>query len=107
MGIWPAILKFWVAFLSKGGLIEPSRWWMSFFSKFEDIFRIIHDSNFEVNQTPGIVKYLASLLTRTYIDVPPKVITFYARVRTMIRIRHLNRKLEDERFMRQERTRNT
>jgi len=97
--------EFWVRKLSEGGLVEPSSLWMSYFNKFEEYFEVFHPNN-GICKDSGIVKRFSSFLRTNYPCVPEKVVNFYAKVRTMIRISHINKKAEDRKFLVQEQIRN-
>jgi hypothetical protein len=97
---------FWVQYLSdkEQGLCEPSTLWMALFRKFEDIFRIFHGDK-SCSKLPGVVAHLKQILTDNYQDVPVDVIAYYSKFRILLRVRYLNKLLEDQKFLKQERSR--
>lgn len=90
----------WVARLSKGGLIEPSKIWFAYFQKFEEYFRAVNSSS-SVDMEPGVVQKLTNALLERFPEVPVKVIKFYSRCRMFIRIKYLNKLIQDEKYTRE------
>jgi hypothetical protein len=57
------------------------------------------------NRGVGIVKKLAEILLEHFPEVPEEVIKYYSRVRTLIRVKSLNKEIENEKFIKQEKCR--
>ncbi len=90
----------WVSRLSKGRLVEPSAIWLAYFNKFEEYFRTINPPT-SIDMSPGVMLKLSNFLIEKYSEVPVEVISFYARCRVHIRIKYLNKLMEDERYNRE------
>jgi len=95
----------WVPMLSSGGLTQPSQVWFSYFRKFEELFEIFH-KNGGVDKNFGVVKRFADYLNENYPEVPQEITSYYSKVRTIIRITNINKRIEDRKFIMQERSRN-
>jgi len=80
----------WVKHVSDGGLCEPSTAWLRTFQKFEEWFEAYHGNN-SVLTSPNVVNNLISLLTTNYPFVPETAIKLYAKIRTFIKIKVLNK----------------
>jgi len=88
----------WTQVRSSGGLTLPSYNWINWARKLEIEFRKYHDvGKCKVNQAPGAIKGLAKMLTRKYPEVPAEALKFFVRVRTYMRIKHVNKKIEKSR----------
>lgn len=90
----------WISSLSKGGLIEPSSIWFTYFQKFEDFFRRINPST-SISMEPGVLRNLYNLLVERFPEVPQTVVKFYSRCRIHIRIKYLNKLMQDARYQRE------
>jgi len=90
----------WVRFVSKGGLVKPSNVWLQTFKKFNEYFQAFHHA--KVNKFPRVVKDLTECIKGEFPEIPEKIIKFYAKTRTSIRIRHLNKCFENEKYRQQE-----
>jgi len=90
--------SFWVGKLSDGGLVEPSLHWHALFKKFNEYFEIVHGST--VYKGTGAYKNLEEAIVQNFPNVDVKIVKFFVRTRTNIRIAHLNRKIEDDKFKR-------
>lgn len=88
----------WVDKVSKGGLTSPSDLWLAYFSKFEEHF-IAVNGYFTIDKQPRIVSRFEELLVSTFPALPKEVIRFYSKCRMFIRIEYLNKRIEDEKFM--------
>lgn len=90
----------WISRLSKGGLIEPSSIWLMYFQKFEDFFRGVNLPN-SIDMEPGVMRNLTTLLLERFPEVPQAVVKFYSRCRIHIRIKYLNKLMQDEKYSRE------
>jgi hypothetical protein len=95
---------FWVHRLSNERLVEPSGLWRAYFLKFDEYFMCLHPIG-GANRGVGIVKKLAEILLEHFPEVPEEVIKYYSRVRTLIRVKSLNKEIENEKFIKQEKCR--
>jgi len=103
------VTGFWIDFLnnhihSNRGLTRPSQDWFGLFRKWEEIFIALHGSE-NVIQSPGVVRQFKTILSSNYSDVPKDLVDYYAKLRVLLRITFLNKRLEDEKFLLQERKR--
>jgi len=92
--------NFWVATLSKGGLIEPSMYWCELFCKFEEFFTTIHGRN-SICKEPNVVKKIICVLSERFTNENSDFLKCYCKMRVLIRIKHLSKRLEDEKFIQQ------
>jgi Transposase protein len=90
----------WVVALSRKGIIQPSQVWLATFEKFNDFFDAFHSNS--INKRKRILKDLEEVLIKTYPSIPVPAIKFYVKTRTNIRIRHLNKMAENEKYKKQE-----
>lgn len=79
----------WIHTLSYAGLTVPSDSWKKTVNEFETVFESLHGNKH--NNKKGIVKELKKRLTERFPNVCPQAIHVYSRIRTFIRIRHVNR----------------
>ncbi|CAL8070762.1 unnamed protein product [Orchesella dallaii] len=89
--------SFWVGRLSEGGLVEPSLPWHDVFKKFDIYFETIHGFS-SIYKGSGAYKKLEDVLIANFPNIEDKIIKYFVRVRTNIRIAHLNRQIEDGKF---------
>lgn len=81
--------------LSHGGLMVPSSLWQYQSKILEQRFLKCHkDGEFRYKKT--VSKRLSQFCTRKYPEIPPEVIRAYIKQRSIIRMRVLNTKLEQE-----------
>lgn len=79
----------WIATLSYGGLTEPTKEWKAIVRNFEEEFVQMHGHS--LDRGKYVISRLKNQLGKKYSDVYPGAIALYSRLRTFIRIRHLNR----------------
>lgn len=79
----------WIKALSLGGLTVPTADWMKTVEQFETIFHSIHGT--DISREKGIVRKLKTTLENQFPSVCKEAVHIYCRIRTFIRIRHLNR----------------
>ncbi|CAL8073294.1 unnamed protein product [Orchesella dallaii] len=89
--------SFWVGRLSGGGLVEPSLPWHDVFKKFDVYFETFHGFS-SIYKGSGAYKQLEDILIANFPNIEEKIIKYFVRVRTNIRIAHLNKKIEDDKF---------
>jgi hypothetical protein len=58
------------------------------------------------NQQLGVTEHLFSILSSNFKDIPSDVIRYYSKFRILLRIRYLNKLIEDKKFKDQEERRN-
>lgn len=83
------IYSSWIKLLSAGGLTVPTPEWMETIREMEKVFRLIHGDSFQ--KSPGVTKNLISKLEARFPEINKSAIRLFSRIRTFIRIRHLNR----------------
>ena len=86
----------WITALSRGGLTKPSNKFLSILKNFEDIFDVFHGST--INPCQNVITSLIKLIQSKHPEVPLSVVKKYSRTRTFIRIKNLNRKINQEAF---------
>ena len=80
----------WLRLISKGGLYVPHQDWMDDFRKFEAEFQAYHGKN--IRRHGKIIDKFASILESKYGDKYDKsVYKFFAKFRTCMRVKTLNR----------------
>jgi hypothetical protein len=90
----------WVKLLSHGSLVLPSEYWFCVFKKFEEYFIAMHGDGDKINMNWAVTKTMECALNRRFPEIPPKIIKYYVRVRTRMRIDHVNRMKESKEFER-------
>lgn len=88
----------WIGVISRGGLLVPSEHWLSTMKEMEVTFSTYHGDSFCKDKF--VIKKLCFILEEKFPAVNKKTIQIYARVRTFIRIRHLNSETKKERVKR-------
>jgi hypothetical protein len=98
---------FWVSFLARGvnfGLVEPSSFWYAVFMKWDELFRAVHPEE-TIGLFPGVVFQFKIMISTNCPDAPSDVIQYFSKMRVLMRIQHLNRRVEDAKFQLQEQRR--
>lgn len=91
----------WVDKVSKGGLTTPSDLWLAYFNKFLAEHFLAVNGYFGIDKRPGIVSRFEDLLVKAYPEMSPKVVHYYAKCRMFIRIEYLNKRMDNEKFIKQ------
>ena len=90
----------WIQLISRGGLTVPSREWLGTFHQLEATFCALHlgkgmprrsKEPDHLSRQPGVVSGLVAILRDRWPRLDLKVLTRYARLRTMIRMRYAAR----------------
>lgn len=79
----------WVGILSYGGLTEPSEEWKKTIQMFEVEFKTMHGNS--IDKEEQVIQRFKTLLETKFSNVCSEAIKLYARVRTFVRLRSLNR----------------
>jgi uncharacterized protein YukE len=87
----------WIKSLSHGKLTVPSEEWKSVITKFENVFLEYHGEGTAFSKKPNVIKNLKLILSERFPTVCPQAIHVYSRIRTFIRLRAINRNIEDKR----------
>lgn len=80
----------WIEMLSRGGLTIPNQEFVGIVYKCEAIFRSLHP-NESYCRGAGIIKKLHRLLQEAFPSVNPAILLRFAKTRTHIRIKYLNK----------------
>lgn len=80
----------WIQTLSHGGLVEPSAKWKQAIKCFEMSFEDMRGEF--IDENPNLAKRLNETLSKPHKHISKEAIRIYSRLRTFIRIRHLNRR---------------
>jgi hypothetical protein len=99
-------LPTWIDLLSRGGLTEPSDFWLNRAIEMETDFELYHGNN-SLKKGPGVMKNLVEELKIKYTDVPEQVLFTFVRIRTFIRLKYLDRKELNDRLKKKERKKKT
>lgn len=81
----------WTQLKSSGSLTLPNYNWLNWAKRLEVEFRKFHNvGRHKVNLGIGAIKGFSKMLIRKYPEVPAEAVTFFVRLRTYIRIKHIN-----------------
>jgi len=87
----------WVSALSKGNLVVPSIRWRNDCELLHQEFEQFHDNRDKLNRNTGVLKGFCEALGNRYPLISKSALQKYIKVRLFIRIKHLNRKMEEKR----------
>jgi len=88
----------WTQLKSRGGLTVPSYDWFCLCEKMDKIFVEYHNLGaFKINQSPGAMRGLTAKMKEIFPHVPLPAISKFVKVRTYIRIKHVNKSIIDGR----------
>lgn len=82
----------WISIISNGGLTRPSQEWLQKVVQFEVMYGSFRGTTFSKQQQ--IINTLAKLNKSKFPEVYMKIISLYARTRTFIRIRYMNKEIK-------------
>lgn len=82
----------WISIISNRGLTRPSQEWLQKVVQFEVMYGSFRGTTFSKQQQ--IINTLAKLNKSKFPEVYMKIISLYARTRTFIRIRHVNKEIK-------------
>ncbi len=89
---------FWISTLSQGGLMKPSQEFLSLVQSFEKDFESFHCG--KLAQRKKVIASFIQLLHQKYPETPLPIIKKFARTRSFIRMKELNKKLTELSFHR-------
>lgn len=81
--------KSWTEMVSRGHLHIPSDSFSSQILVMREVFKAVHGEG--LREGTMCVQTLTSEMERAGVDLPPDVISFFARISTFFRMRHLNK----------------
>jgi len=75
----------------------PSQAWIDIFKSFEpyfqEFYKRLNHAEYDVNRTQGVCQLASEVLISKYPDVPVKVIQFFIKFRTILRVKSINKEL--------------
>lgn len=83
----------WIRLKDIGGLCYPNQEYLSLLSEFEVCFYTVHEN--KICLQPNVVKNFISLLNAKYPNVPPKLIAKYSKARLFLRLKYLQKCLDE------------
>jgi hypothetical protein len=86
----------WISKLSQGGLMKPSQDFLSLIRSFEEEFERFHSG--KLAKRKKVISSFIQLLHQKYPETPLPIIKKFARTRSFIRMKELNKKLTEFSF---------
>ena len=86
-----AVSTMFTSSLNKGGLLRPTEKWLSDVKKMDEMFMSHHPAG-KLRKGTGLIGDFLKVLKETFKDRDEKLLSFFCRLRTRIRIREMNAK---------------
>lgn len=90
--------------LSYGGLMQPTEKWQNVFNQMDSYFNHIHNNvgptteKIGFQKTKNVQKRSIALIQNQFPDVPEKIVRAYANKRINVRVRHMQKRLQEKKI---------